>query len=51
MGVGLGLGRPIIQGIVKDYNGTIRVDSTEGKGTSFKILFPAYYKKDRHKND
>ena len=45
MGEGMGLGLPIIQGIVKDYNGTISVDSKEGEGTSFKILFPAYYKK------
>ncbi len=46
MGEGMGLGLPIIQGIVRDYNGTITVDSTEGKGTSFKILFPSYIKAD-----
>ncbi|MCP3900964.1 MAG: PAS domain S-box protein [Desulfobacteraceae bacterium] len=45
IGEGMGLGLPIIQGIVKDYNGTISVDSKEGKGTSFKILFSAYLKK------
>jgi len=42
MGEGLGLGLPIIKGIVKDYNGTISVKSTRGKGTSFKIIFPAH---------
>ncbi len=45
MGEGMGLGLPIIQGIVKDYNGTISVESIEGKGASFKILFPVYLKK------
>jgi PAS domain S-box-containing protein len=42
MGEGLGLGLPIIKGIVKDYNGTIAVSSRPGRGTVFKILFPAY---------
>jgi len=41
MGEGLGLGLPIIQGIVRDYNGTISVESTPGRSTSFRILFPA----------
>lgn len=44
MGEGLGLGLPIIQGIVKDYNGTISVESRPGNGTSFRIMFPAYSK-------
>jgi len=41
MGEGLGLGLPIIQGIVKDYNGTISVESKPGSRTSFRIMFPA----------
>jgi len=41
MGEGLGLGLPIIQGIVRDYNGTISVESIPGRSTSFRILFPA----------
>ncbi len=45
MGEGMGLGLPIIHGIVKDYNGTIGVKSTEGQGSSFEILFPAYFEK------
>jgi PAS domain S-box-containing protein len=40
MGEGLGLGLPIIKGIVKDYNGTITLSSRPGKGTVFTILFP-----------
>lgn len=42
MGEGLGLGLPIIKGIVKDYNGTITVSSRPGKGTVFRILFPEH---------
>lgn len=45
MGEGLGLGLPIIQGIIKDYNGTISVSSEPGQGTCFRISFPA------HQND
>lgn len=44
MGEGLGLGLPIIQGIVRDYNGTIRVENKPGSGTVFKIIFPAHLK-------
>ena len=44
MGEGLGLGLPIIQGIIRDYNGTISVESRPGKGTSFRIMFPAHPK-------
>ena len=44
MGEGLGLGLPIIQGIVKDYNGTISVKSRPGNGAVFKIMFPAHLK-------
>ena len=47
MGEGLGLGLPIIQGIVRDYNGTISVDSTPGRGAEFTILFPAHHPEQR----
>ncbi|MEH0020695.1 MAG: ATP-binding protein [Desulfobacter sp.] len=42
MGEGLGLGLPIVQGIVRDYNGTVSVDTTPGRGAAFEIFFPAH---------
>ncbi|MFK5952214.1 MAG: ATP-binding protein [Desulfobacterium sp.] len=46
MGEGMGLGLPILQGIIKDYNGTIQVESTPGNGAVFTITFPAHVLKD-----
>ncbi len=43
MGEGLGLGLPIVQGIVRDYNGTISVKSRVHEGTHFRLLFPAHH--------
>ena len=41
IGHGMGLGLSISYGIVKDYGGDIRIDSTPGRGTTFTLSFPA----------
>jgi two-component system NtrC family sensor kinase len=40
MGKGTGLGLAIVYGIVKMHSGSIDVDSTENKGTTFRITIP-----------
>lgn len=40
-GHGMGLGLAITYGIVRDYGGEIRIESDKGKGTVFRMQFPA----------
>ncbi len=40
IGKGTGLGISISYGIVKDYDGSIEIESEAGKGTTFNIKFP-----------
>jgi histidine kinase len=37
----MGLGLAITYGIVRDYGGTITIDSRPGEGTTFALSFPA----------
>ena len=41
VGKGTGLGISISYGIIKDYHGDISIESAPGRGTEFKLTFPA----------
>jgi PAS domain S-box-containing protein len=42
---GTGLGMAVVWGTVKDHNGYIHVESSQGEGTRFKLYFPVTRKK------
>ncbi|MCJ7602601.1 MAG: response regulator [Desulfobulbaceae bacterium] len=47
---GTGLGMAVVWGTVKDHNGYIQVESTEGRGTTFTLYFPVT-RKARHEDE
>jgi two-component system, cell cycle sensor histidine kinase and response regulator CckA len=42
VGKGTGLGLSTVAGIMKSHDGFIRVESAPGRGTVFRLFFPAY---------
>ena len=44
---GTGLGLTLAYKIIREHQGDITVDSTEGEGTNFEIILPVYHKERR----
>ena len=45
---GIGLGLSIVSQIVKSHKGQVKIESTPGKGTRFKLLFPLLLQENTH---
>ncbi|HEV8544385.1 MAG TPA: response regulator [Verrucomicrobiae bacterium] len=50
-GKGTGLGLSTVMGIVKSHGGTLKVESKEGAGTRFQVVFPANAESDDDESD
>jgi signal transduction histidine kinase/CheY-like chemotaxis protein len=44
IGKGTGMGLAMVYGVVRNHNGSISVESSEGRGTTFTVAFPAVNK-------
>jgi PAS domain S-box-containing protein len=51
VGEGSGMGLAVVHGIVTAHNGKIRVESTPGKGTAIRIVFPVVNEQPEKENE